>query len=505
MLTPEYLDHVGDELLALYSKLDESILRDITRRLVKSGNVTATAQRQIWRAQESGLLYDDIIAEVAKLSSASDAQVRALFEDAGAVSVSYDNRIYEAAGLTPLPIKASPSAMQALNAGIEKTAGHLNNLTLTTASTAQQVFIQAATLAEMQVENGAFDYVTAVRNAVREASKESKWISYPSGHRDRIDVAMRRAVLTGVSQTTGQISMFYAQDMGCDLMEITAHAGARPSHAVWQGQIVSLSGRSGYLSLSDIGYGTGAGFKGWNCRHDWYPFFEGLSESAYPRREIEAYKNATVRYDGRTIPLYDATQMQRAMEREIRDTKRILAGLDAGIEETSDETLKAALKQDFTAKSALLKRQEAALKEFLRETGLLNDSSRVQIYGFGHSQASKAVWTVKKNTLTNAAGQTIIKVECVKIEGTPNSITQKTNKKGGIDRNYYGPDGKQTKQISNNGHGHAKEEAIGQHGEHAHDYIWDQDGNLTRDNARELTEQERIDNEDFLYGETDQR
>ena len=95
------------------------------------------------------------------------------------------------------------------------------------------------------------------------------------------------------------------------------------------------------------------------------------------------------------------------MEREIRDTKRILAGLDAGIEETSDETLKAALKQDFTAKSALLKRQEAALKEFLRETGLLNDSSRVQIYGFGHSQASKAVWTVKKNTLTNAAGQTL--------------------------------------------------------------------------------------------------
>ena len=365
---------------------------------MKSGNVTATAQWQIWRAQESGLLYDDIIAEVAKLSSASDAQVRALFEDAGAVSVSYDNRIYEAAGLTPLPIKASPSAMQALNAGIEKTAGHLNNLTLTTASTAQQVFIQAATLAEMQVENGAFDYVTAVRNAVREASKESKWISYPSGHRDRIDVAMRRAVLTGVSQTTGQISMFYAQDMGCDLMEITAHAGARPSHAVWQGQIVSLSGRSGYLSLSDIGYGTGAGFKGWNCRHDWYPFFEGLSESAYPRREIEAYKNATVRYDGRTIPLYDATQMQRAMEREIRDTKRILAGLDAGIEETSDETLKAALKQDFTAKSALLKRQEAALKEFLRETGLLNDSSRVQIYGFGHSQASKAVWANRKAT-----------------------------------------------------------------------------------------------------------
>ena len=498
MLTPEYLDHVGDELLDLYSKLDESILQDITRRLVKAGKATATAQWQIWRAQESGLLYDDIIAEAAKLSGTSDQYVRAIFEDAGAVSVSYDNRIYEAAGLTPLPIKSSPSAAQVLYAGIEKTAGHLNNLTMTTASTAQQVFIQAATLAEMQVESGAFDYVTAIRNAVREASKESKWISYPSGHHDRIDVAMRRAVLTGVSQTTGQISMAYAKDMGCDLMEITAHAGARPSHALWQGQIVSLSGRAGYLSLSDIGYGTGAGFKGWNCRHDWYPFFEGRSESAYPRREIEAYNNATVRYDGRTIPLYDATQMQRAMEREIRDTKRLLAGLDAGIEETSDGALKAALKQDFTAKSALLKRQEAALKEFLRETGLLNDSSRVQVYGFGRSQASKAVWAVKNNTLTNAAGHTIIKVERVKITGTPNSITQKTNKKGGVDRNYYGPDGKQTKQISNNGHGHTKEEAMGNHGEHAHDYFQDENGIPKHGPARELTEKERKENRDIL-------
>ncbi len=158
---------------------------------------------------------------------------------------------------------------------------------MTTASQAQQAYIRAATLAEMQIESGAFDYATAIRNAVQSAAQEGAWVSYPSGHRDRLDVAVRRAVLTGVGQTTGQIGLAYAQDMGCDLMEITAHAGARPSHAAWQGKLVSLSGRTGYLSLRDIGYNTGPGFKGWNCRHDWFPFFEGLSESAYPRSEIE--------------------------------------------------------------------------------------------------------------------------------------------------------------------------------------------------------------------------
>ena len=97
---------------------------------------------------------------------------------------------------------------------------------MTTASQAQQAYIRAATLAEMQIESGAFDYATAIRNAVQSAAQEGAWVSYPSGHRDRLDVAVRRAVLTGVGQTTGQIGLAYAQDMGCDLMEITAHAGA---------------------------------------------------------------------------------------------------------------------------------------------------------------------------------------------------------------------------------------------------------------------------------------
>ena len=90
----------------------------------------------------------------------------------------------------------------------------------------------------------------------------------------------------------------------------------RPSHAEWQGKIVSLSGREGYLSTDDIGYGTGAGFKGYNCRHDWFPFFEGISERAYSDKELEQRKNETVTYEGKEMSRYDAEQKQRAMERQ---------------------------------------------------------------------------------------------------------------------------------------------------------------------------------------------
>ena len=100
--------------------------------------------------------------------------------------------------------------------------------------------------------------------------------------------------------------------------------------------------------------------------------------------------------------------------------------------------------------------------------------------------------------LTNAAGQPIMKVDHVNLYESPNSITQKENAKGGIDRNYYDANGRQFKQISNNDHGHPKAKRYGKNGEHAHDYVYNEKGSLIDRPMRELTDQERKDNADFL-------
>ncbi|MEG2931254.1 MAG: phage minor capsid protein, partial [Ruthenibacterium sp.] len=328
MLTPDYLEHAADTVVALYASLEDFIVRDIARRLMKAGAVTHGAAAQILRAQESGALYDDIIKRVSALMGESEANLRALFLDAGLQSTDADNRIYTAAGLSPAPLTLSFSAMRTLQAGLSKTGGLLFNLTKTTANAAQEAYIRAATMAEMQIESGAFDYARAIRNAVRGLVDEAAYVQYPTGHRSRIDVAVRRAVLTGVNQTTAEISLQSAREMGCALVEVSAHVGARASHALWQGRVFCLSGtRDGYENFySATGYGTGAGLCGWNCRHDFYPYFEGLSESAYPKSRLEEYKNKTAVWNGREMPYYDATQRQRAMERRIRDTRRSLAG-----------------------------------------------------------------------------------------------------------------------------------------------------------------------------------
>lgn len=279
----------------------------------------------------------------------------------------YDNEIYRQNGMNPKSLKVSDVQMQLLEAGFKKTQGNLSNLTLTTAVSSQTSFINACSLAELKASSGAFTPQQAIADAIKQVAQDGAYVIYPSGHRDRLDVAVRRNVMTGIGQTTGQICLSNAQELGCDLMEITAHAGARPSHSAWQGQIVSLSGQRGYLSLSDIGYGTGDGFKGWNCRHDWYPFFEGSSRM-YSAKDLEELNAKNIEYpDGSMHTLYEAEQQQRAYERKIRVTKRTLAACDEALNNLSDEQLLQKLEKNFSHYSSKLKRQESELNSFCKK------------------------------------------------------------------------------------------------------------------------------------------
>lgn len=404
MLTPEYLDSLPEPVLELFRQVEEDILEDMARRISKMGAVTATADWQRWRLEQIQLTRSDITAQLSKLTGLTQQELRRLFQEAAAQAIQADNEIYRAVGLSPGSPNDSPELLQLLNSGMQQTSGTFQNLTRTTANTATQQFERVLDRAWLQVSSGAFNYQSAIRTAIKSlASAGMQAIQYPTGHIDTLEVAVRRAVLTGVGKTTGEICLAHAEEMGCDLMEITAHPGARPSHMEWQGKIVSLSGRKGYLSKSDIGYGTGDGFKGWNCRHDWFPYFEGLSESAYPREKLREYENQTVTYNGKTLSYYDATQQQRYIERQIRRWKREYQMMDAAGQDTTQASMK-------------LAQWRAAEKDFCKQTGIDRDGFRSQVEGFGRSEASRATWQAKKQ-LEKEKQDAIIKEEIRKAGG----------------------------------------------------------------------------------------
>lgn len=423
MLSPEYLDECSNQLINLYSELENRIIADIVRRLLKTGNITETAKWEILKAQELGLLYDDVLSLIASQTDATSNHVKALFENAGVETVNIDNEKYRKMGKTPIDIRQSDSIRQVLEAGYQKTLGNLQNLTMTTAITSQTAFINASNSAYMMVTSGAFSYQDAIRTAIKEMAQKgvtvlTDTIKYEGinkkgqhyTHEDKIDVAVRRNVLTGVGQTCKQVSLTNAQENGFDLMEINAHSGARPSHAKFQGQRVSLSGRKGYLSLHDIGFGSAEGFGGCNRRHDWYPVDEN-DIPMYTDSQLQDFDAKNIEYNGKKYTQYEATQIQRRKEREIRALKREAVAYDTAIKETNDEELKSKLKDDFTNTSKKLKDKEKALADFTKETGIKRDKFREQVQGFNRSVSSKSTWANKKsrNSLTSAQNSGNIK------------------------------------------------------------------------------------------------
>lgn len=407
------------QLLGLYQQLEDDIVADMVRRMLRMGFVSETTAYQAEVLQTAGILYDDILQMIADRTDASVAQVRAMFEDAGVRTVEIDNNTHEAAGEAPADIRQDGGMKQVLDAGYRKTLGTMRNLVSTTANTTQTAFLQACDRAYMQVSSGAFSYQDAIRMAVRNLADGGAYVTYPTGHRDRIDVAVRRCVLTGVGQTAAAVAKKRAEDSGCRYMELTAHGGARPEHARWQGQLVQIQGKRTrkvidglkVFTLQEIGYGDGRGFKGWNCRHNWHPYYPGLSTPNYTPEQIAKLDEKSISYNGEKYTAYEISQMQRKGERKVRTLKRRAAALEEAAKNTDDPALKQSLNDDFSAVSVRLKDAEKTLKDFCRQTGQRRDPFREQVNGFGRSTAQRAVQAKKRadGSLTSENNNAIIR------------------------------------------------------------------------------------------------
>lgn len=388
MLSPEFLAALPESVVALFLQVEEDLLEDIARRIAKTDSITDTAKWQAWRYEQVKLFSSNALQTLAAATGKSKEELVQLFREAALETLAADNDIYTAAGLT-VPETLSPTLQNILQSGYLQTGQMMENFTATTANTVTRQFENALDRAWLQINTGGFTYRQAIRKAIQTLAQDGLCaIVYPSGHRDTIETAVRRAVLTGVNQTAAKLQIARMEEMGCEFVEVTAHPGARPSHAVWQGKVfhrgdgTSVNGVYYPPFVQSTGYGTGAGLGGWNCRHNFFPFFPGLSKRAYTDEMLAQLDAKEISYQGKDYTRYEASQMQRALERKIRKAKREYLSLDAAGQDTAESAVK-------------LRRARTQLNDFLKETGLRQDNFREQVAGFGRSAASKASWEAR--------------------------------------------------------------------------------------------------------------
>lgn len=389
--TPELLDALPEELAELYRALEDTLLDEICSRLKLADQFNEVTVQDIRALRSHGIDLKDIEKAIRKTTGISEKKLKELLDDVVARNQKYYTDLIDLAHIT------QPDALVSIEdtwAIYEQTKQTMRNLTRSmgflvdagrTMLPPARAYQWALDSAVIQIQSGAISYNQAIKSAVQKLAGGLKVVNYESGHVDHIDVAVRRAVMTGVNQICDQYTNQSAEYLETRYFEVSAHSGARDkpgaspwsSHKDWQGKVYyhSESGEPDPLGLYDdlvetTGYGYVDGLTGANCRHHKYPYVPGVSERTYTDEQLKHIDDGLgCTFDGKTYTAYEATQMQRRIERQIRAQKKL-----------RNAYKKAGLSEEATAANIKLRRLNAEYSRFSKAAGLPEQPERTKVF-----------------------------------------------------------------------------------------------------------------------------
>lgn len=387
---PDILDALPEQVAELFRGLEDRLLEEICSRLKISGELNEVTVQSIKALRAQGIPLEEIEQAISEVTGVALDELDKLLDDVVVRNQRYYDDLIDKAEVTKPDILVSEEDIEAIR---RQTHTELLNLSQTMGFSIRrggkvveltppaQAFYRALNSAEADIMSGAISYSQAIENAVRElADSGLKKVEYDSnGSRKRLtqmDVAVRRAVLTGINQLNSRYTEQSAERLGTDLFEVSAHAGARDNgvgwqnHKSWQGKVYSLrDDHPKYPSIYKVcGLGQVDGLEGANCRHRRFPFVEGISEPSYTDGELDRIDRPDFEFQGEKYTQYEATQRQREIERTVRKyRRREIAYRAAGLEEEAK------------AAGIRIKRLNLLYRDFSEVSGLPMQKERMKV------------------------------------------------------------------------------------------------------------------------------
>lgn len=383
--SPPVLDAMPEELAELYRGLEDTLLTEICSRLKLRDELNEVTVQDIKALRSHGIDLKEIEKAIRKATVISETKLNELLDDVVERNQKYYTELIDLAHITQPETLVSVEDTWAI---YEQTKQTMRNITRSmgflvdagrTMLPPAKAYQWALDNATMQIQSGAINYNQAIKAAVKQlADSGLKVVDYESGHRDQIDVAARRAVMTGVSQICAKYTEQSAEDLETPYFEVSAHSGARDvpgpspwsSHKDWQGKVYSIRAGDIYPSIYEVcGLGAVDGLEGANCRHRRFLWVEGVSERTYTDEQLEHIDDGLgCTFEGKTYTAYEATQEQRKVERTIRKLKREKAAYKA-----------AGLTEEERAVNIRLRRLNAKYKAFSAAAGLPEQRERMKV------------------------------------------------------------------------------------------------------------------------------
>lgn len=377
MLTESQIERYGYGNERIFYDLENQLMEDIVRRIKKTGEITSTADYQIMQLKALGLSNDEITEQIKKALNASDEYVDELYREAMKNEWSDAKDLYAGMGQAYVKFEDNAFIQNLIGGAFMQTSGEMVNMTGTMGFVVGGNAVELSKFYQDTMDNaislimgGGFDYNTVLKKAIKQMTNSGiRWINYESGWHNRITVAARRSVMTGLSQMTRGITEDTAKRLNTDTFEVSAHAGARPDHADWQGKVFTKK------QLYEIcGLGTVTGLLGANCYHTYYPYIKGISKRAYTDEQLKAWKNDTPKmYKGKEYTQYQAQQRMRQMETNMRAQRQTINLLKLG----------GADKETITEERIKYRIQMQQYKDIAKFFGLKEQKERIYLDGLG--------------------------------------------------------------------------------------------------------------------------
>lgn len=382
MLTPDQIDALRDKATQITEPITDFLLDDIARRIAEAGQLTSTASYQIWRAQQLGASQEEIKRRLKKLLNVSKKEIDELLTQSAEVGYNFDIRNLPHA--EAVPFAENTVLQQIVSAAVELAQDDFTNLVQTlgmidpygNALPLQDVYRSCTDFAFKQVVTGAADYNTAIRRATKNLADQGLLvIDYESGVHTTLEAAVRRNIMGGLGLMQEKISQQNHDDFGCDGWEISAHANSASDHEPIQGKQYSDAEYTNLNNSLVRRIGT------LNCGHAAFPIILGVDQPQYTPEELRKFREDNekgVTIDGKHYTGYEATQMQRKLERAMRrEKRRILTAKATG----DTETLSAA--------QTRLQRLKREYARFSDAAGLRTQEDRLHVAGFGRKEVIK--------------------------------------------------------------------------------------------------------------------
>lgn len=390
MFSSGELERVSMALDEPMKELEMRIMQDVVRRIKINGEITAAADWQINRLQQLGMSKEEVNAAIQEALSYSDEDMNELYSKVIGAGYTRDKALYEATGTPFIPFEENGELQQLISSVSDQTNQTLHNITqsLGFAERGTNGKISFTPLADfyqktldsamLDISSGAFDYNTVLKRTTKAMTDSGlRTVDYASGHSNRVDVAARRAVMTGMTQLTAKVNEDNAEQLGTDMFEVSWHSGARPEHQVWQGKWYTKA------QLETVcGLGTVTGLCGANCYHGYNPVIPGISEPTYTAEELEELnrqENEPVEWKGKQYTKYEALQRQRRLETTMRAQRQEMALLKKG-EADEDDLINCRAKYRVTS---------AEYTRFSEAMGLPQQRERVSADGLGNIMQGK--------------------------------------------------------------------------------------------------------------------